>query len=78
MIFEYREISKKEKKIEIKNCPFCGSDDLKPVHHQGSYGYSKSEDYVKCLTCGATGGYITDNNCGKHTEESIAKWNRRN
>lgn len=78
MIYEYAETIKKVKKIEIKHCPFCGSDDLKPVHFQGSWGYSSSEDFIKCLTCGATGGNITDNDCGKHTEESIAKWNRRN
>lgn len=77
MIYEYIETKKITNKIEINDCPFCGSDNVKPIHHEGSWGYSSSKDYVKCLNCGATGGIIEDSNCGNHMEEAIKKWNKR-
>lgn len=77
MIYEYTETKTIHKEVEIKPCPFCGSENVKPIHHSGSYGYSSSEDYVKCLSCGASGGIFKDDNCGNHMREAIKKWNRR-
>ena len=77
MKYEISKIVKETKEVEILDCPFCGSDNLTPVHIQGEYGYSSSEDYVKCLQCGATGGLIKDSNCGNNTELAIKRWNIR-
>lgn len=53
------------KKIELKPCPFCGSEDIR----MGSTGCSIGVDiYIKC-------------NCGAKIqiceEELINRWNRR-
>lgn len=77
MIYKYEKRTTTIKEIEILNCPFCGSDDLAPVHYPGEYGYSSSEDFVVCHKCGARSGIIKDSNCGNHMEEAIRKWNTR-
>lgn len=74
-IIEKQEIIRKE--INILPCPFCGSENVKPIHCNGSHGYSASEDYVKCFSCSATGGLITNNDGLHFTEKAIKKWNRR-
>ena len=77
MIYEYTETKTIKKQIEILHCPFCGSEDVKPIHHNGSWGYSPSEDYVKCSNCGATGGVIKDADCRNNMDLAIKNWNRR-
>lgn len=66
-----------EEEVELKPCPFCGSDNLDLVHINGSWGYHPSEDYVKCLDCYAIGSRIKDSDCGNHRKEAIRNWNRR-
>ena len=75
--YKYKYKVEKIESIEIKCCPFCGSEDVTPIHHNGSWGYTPSEDYVKCNNCEATGGMIKDTNCGNHFKEAIDKWNHR-
>lgn len=77
MIYKYDEKKVITKEVEILSCPFCGSDNVRPVHITGSYGYSSSEDYVMCKDCGAQGASIRDSDCGNHMLEVIDKWNRR-
>ena len=77
MIYEYTETKIIRNKVEMLPCPFCGSENVKPIHYSGSYGYSASEDYVKCLSCSATGGLITNDNGLNCMEDAIEKWNRR-
>lgn len=50
-----------EKTMEIKPCPFCGSEDL--------YVRDNSGHYVACKNCDAYGPY------GKGDEEAIQLWN---
>lgn len=77
MMYEYTETKIVKKQIEILPCPFCGSNNVKPIHYNGSYGYSPSEDYVTCTSCGASGGRIKDSDCGNNMDLAIKKWNRR-
>lgn len=77
MIYEYTETKTIKKQIEILPCPFCGSENVKPIHYNGSYGYSPSEDYVTCTSCGAMGSIIEDPNGGNNMVLAINKWNRR-
>ena len=77
MYYEFIETKQVVNKIEILPCPFCGSDNVQPIHVEGNWGYSASQDYVRCLDCNALGGKITDSNCGNHMEEAINKWNKR-
>ena len=55
----------KDKKIELKTCPFCGSRKLS----------AKNDSYIcriACNNCGAHGpGYIFDGN------KALDAWNRR-
>ena len=32
------------REIDVLPCPFCGSDNIKPFHTNGFYGYSPSTD----------------------------------
>lgn len=41
------------KGIELLPCPFCGSENIKPIHYSGEWGYRPSNDYVICRSCGA-------------------------
>ena len=77
MKYKYTETKTIVKQIEILSCPFCGSDNVQPIHIEGNWGYSASQDYVRCLNCKATGGKIEDSNCGNHMHEAIDKWNKR-
>lgn len=77
MVYKAQETKIVEKEIEILPCPFCGSESVNPIHIQGQYGYSSSDDYVECRCCGATGGHITDRNGGNHIEKAIDRWNNR-
>ena len=77
MIYEYTETKTIKKQIEILPCPFCGSNNVKPIHYNGSYGYSPSEDYVTCTSCGATGSRIGDIDGRNNMDLAIKKWNRR-
>ena len=77
MMYEYTETKTIRKEIEILPCPFCGSNDVKPIHNSGCYGYSPSTDYVTCGNCGAMGGRVKDSNCGKNVEDAIRNWNIR-
>lgn len=77
MIYKYTETKQVVNKIEILPCPFCGSENVKPIHIKGNYGYSPSEDYVACLSCGATGGKIKDSDCGNYMQEAVNNWNER-
>ena len=74
-VIERKEIVKEE--IDILPCPFCGSENVKPVHCNGEYGYRSSEDYVVCASCGAVGSSIKDSNCGNNLRLAIQKWNTR-
>ena len=76
-VYKYTETKVINNEIEIIPCPFCGSENIKPIHINGEYGYSSSEDYVKCLSCGARGSVIKDSNGGNHMIEAIEKWNKR-
>ena len=61
------------KEIELLPCPFCGSENIKPIHYDGELGYRHSKDYVICCSCGATGGNVEDSDI----ERAIEKWNHR-
>lgn len=61
-----------KEEIELLPCPFCGSENLKPVHIDGSWGYSSSKDYIECKYCGARGSVSGDS-----MNKAIQKWNRR-
>ena len=65
------------KEIDVLPCPFCGSDNIKPFHTSGFYGYSPSEDYVTCRSCGTNGPIVKDHNGGNNIERAIEKWNHR-
>lgn len=52
-------------KIELKPCPFCGSDDV--FCSQGQEG----EHYVECCDCGAKIETY------KGVEDAVKAWNRR-
>lgn len=75
MIYEHEETKVVTRKIEILPCPFCGSENVKPFHIDGDWGYSPSRDYVQCNSCGATSGEVKDSNSGM--DLAIEKWNRR-
>lgn len=77
MIYEYTETKTVKKQIKILPCPFCGSENVKPIHCNGTWGYYPSEDYVKCNNCGATGGVIKDSDYGNNMDLAIKNWNRR-
>ena len=36
MIYEYTETRQVVNKIEILPCPFCGSDNVQPIHIEGN------------------------------------------
>ena len=61
--------------IELKPCPFCGSDDL-VMSSRETYAFmtgKRMEFYrVKCDTCGA----MVDNDF-EDTDKAIEAWNRR-
>ena len=63
--------------IMVVSLVACGSNDVKPIHNSGCYGYSPSTDYVTCGNCGAMGGRVKDSNCGKNVEDAIRNWNIR-
>lgn len=65
------------KEIELLPCPFCGSENIKPIHYSGEWGYRPSNDYVICRSCGAIGGNVEDDKCGNNIELAIEKWNHR-
>lgn len=66
-----------ETEVELKPCPFCGSDNLDLIHSNGEWGYRSSTDYVKCLACGIIGPLIEDSDCGRHRDKAIREWNTR-
>ena len=78
MIYEYEVKETKKVKIEINPCPFCGSNHLEPVHINGRHGYSSSKDYIKCLSCGAIGPQIENNNGDNLFQKAVTYWNNRN
>jgi len=61
----------KEEQVELKPCPFCGSDD---IDFGINYGTLKEFDYVECQNCGAEIHAIHQN--GKCIA-AIDAWNRR-
>lgn len=65
------------KEIDVLPCPFCGSDNIKPFHTSGFYGYSPSTDVVTCCSCGAHSGVIEDPDGGNNQILAIEKWNTR-
>lgn len=65
------------KEIELLPCPFCGSDNIKPYHTSGIYGFFPSKDLVTCCSCGASSGVIKDLDCGTNQMLAIEKWNDR-
>lgn len=65
------------KEIDVLPCPFCGSDNIKPFHTSGVYGYSPSTDVVTCCSCGAHSGVIEDTDGGNNQILAIEKWNTR-
>lgn len=73
MNIKIREQKIVEKEIELLPCPFCGSEDVEPIHICGSWGYISSKDYITCNSCGAQGGVVKD---GK-LSDAIEKWNMR-
>ena len=77
MIYKHEENKVVTTEIELLHCPFCGSENIKPIHHNGDWGYSSSEDYVMCQNCKAEGGHVIDGNCGNNLKEAIIKWNHR-
>ena len=82
MIYEYEVKETKKVKIEINPCPFCGSNHLEPVHITGRHGYSSSKDYItkdyiKCLSCGAIGPKIKNNNGNNLFQDAVIYWNTR-
>ena len=77
MIFNINETKVVTTQIELKPCPFCGSEKLDIVHISGQWGYSSSEDFVKCLKCGARSGKIKDSDCGTNRKLAVMKWNER-
>jgi Lar family restriction alleviation protein len=52
-------------KLELKSCPFCGSEKVFIGESYGNY-------YVECVICSATGS--TD---GKTEIEAAKLWNKR-
>lgn len=65
------------KEIKLLPCPFCRSENVRPIHFDGQWGYSSSEDYVTCRSCGTNGPIVKDRNCGNNIERAIEKWNHR-
>lgn len=68
-------------KVEIKPCPFCGSDNTEVYQQTGDWGYSSSKAYVECRRCGAKGPLVEDGNYSLSSEQqirlAISKWNDR-
>lgn len=75
MIYKYTETKTINNEIEIVPCPFCGSENVKPVHISGEHGYSYSKDFVTCISCGASGSVIKNDEGRNHMVEAINKWN---
>ena len=57
--------------VEIKKCPFCGSDEVGCWVCSSTFPNGKNPHYVRCDNCGAT----TDMFCSE--EEALDAWNRR-
>lgn len=77
MIYKHEKRTVTVEEIEIKSCPFCGSDEVKPIYYKEQWGWSNAENFVKCCRCGAKDPLISRVE-GDHTIESIKAWNRRN
>jgi len=56
---------------ELKPCPFCGGRAKLWYDDTAGYMGCKSDSYVYCGCCQATGSYK------KSDEEAIAAWNER-
>lgn len=75
-----RETDRREKKPQLRPCPFCGGDARYAEYHvlDGYIGYAAGD--VACMDCGArTRSAPVDGTCGvQWTEEDFAAlWNRR-
>lgn len=70
--------------MELKNCPFCGSDDIEVKAMKGRKGWFV---FCKCEFCGSQGKTFTHKgNCGSNDElfwsdesirQSCKAWNKR-
>ena len=56
-------------KYNLKPCPFCGGQ---AIVQEMRYSMLQSEDFVKCINCGAESSRYYDD-----IHSSIKAWNRR-
>ena len=56
-------------KHNLKHCPFCGGQ---AAVQEMRYSMLQSENFVKCINCGAESSRYYDNMCS-----AIKAWNRR-
>lgn len=61
-----------EKKLKFKPCPFCGSDEIHVLHHDGNcLGESFTSYNICCMKCGGMTDFFDT------PEKAARRWNRR-
>ena len=65
--------------VELKPCPFCGSENIELHFDPGSYGYTPAKSFVLCSSCGAEmkRTAYSETALKKIKLKAINAWNRR-
>ena len=65
--------------VELKTCPFCGSDKLRLYTEFGETFYNEAYDgFIECRSCGAEMGENSSYNTQEEAAAGVAElWNKR-
>lgn len=67
-----------KEEVELKPCPFCGSEHLEFNYDFGSYGYTQPVASITCLECGTTISRSYSNVTHRELKLATVKaWNKR-